>query len=112
MSVFKFDVLKDGIGFLWFANANTGVMASTAYIASMCQSSVVNTRSQNATTKFGSRVLLKRNWKQDYTAAAAAPRICEVEGEGVSERVAQRWFQHFNTGEENTKDLPCSGRPK
>ena len=32
-----------------------------------------------------------------------------MEGEGVvSERVAQR----FNTGEENTKDLPRSRRPK
>ena len=36
-----------------------------------------------------------------------------MEGEGVViERVAQQWFQHFNTGEENTKDLPRSGRPK
>ena len=29
-----------------------------------------------------------------------------MEGEGVvSDRVAQRWFQRFSTGEENTKDL-------
>ena len=36
-----------------------------------------------------------------------------MEGECVvSERVAQRWFQRFNTGEENTKDLPRSGRPR
>ena len=36
-----------------------------------------------------------------------------MEGESVvSERVAQRWFHHFNTGEENTKDLPRSGRPQ
>ena len=36
-----------------------------------------------------------------------------MEGEGfVSERVGQRWFQRFNTGEENTKDLPRSGRSK
>ena len=36
-----------------------------------------------------------------------------MEGQGiVSERVAQRWFQRFNTGEENTKDLSLSGRPK
>ena len=36
-----------------------------------------------------------------------------MEGEGVfSERVAQRWFQCFNTGEVNTKDLPCCGGPK
>ena len=39
--------------------------------------------------------------------------MCEVKGERVvSDSVAQRWFQHINTGEENTKDLPRSGRPK
>ena len=44
-------------------------------------------------TKFEIRVLLKRYWKQDYKATAAARRICEVEGEGVvTELVAQRWF--------------------
>ena len=36
-----------------------------------------------------------------------------MEGEGVvSERMAQQWFQCFNIGEENTIDLPLSGRPK
>ena len=60
-------------------------------------------------TKFETRDLLKHYWKQDYKAATAAQRICEVEGEGVvSERVAQRWFQCFNTGEERTKGLPRS----
>ena len=60
-------------------------MASTAYIVSMCLSSLVNTQSQNGTYKY------------------------EVEGEGVvSEPVAQRWFQRFSTGEENIKDLPRS----
>ena len=50
-------------------------------------------------------VLLKHYWKQDYKATAAARRICEVEGEGiVSEHVTQRWFQRFNTREDNTKD--------
>ncbi|PSN43211.1 hypothetical protein C0J52_26488, partial [Blattella germanica] len=34
-------------------------------------------------TKFEIRVLLKHYWKQDYKAAAAARKICEVEGEGV-----------------------------
>ena len=64
-------------------------MASTAYIASMYQSSVVNTPSQNRTYKY------------------------EVEGEGVvSERVAHRCFQRFNSGEESTKDFPWSGRSK
>ena len=62
--------------------------------------------------KFEIRVLLNHYWKQDYKAAAAARRLCEVEGDGVvSERVAQRWFHRFNTGEENTKDLQHSGRP-
>ena len=85
-------------------------MASTAYIASMCQWLVVNSQSQNVTE---TRVLLLYSWKQDYKAAAAARRKCKVEGEGVvSVRVAQRWFQRFNTGEENTKDLPRTGRPK
>ena len=50
--------------------------------------------------------------KQDYKAAAAARKICEAEREDVvTERVAQRCFQSFDTGEEN-KDLPLSGRPK
>ena len=36
-----------------------------------------------------------------------------MEGEGVlNKRVAQRWFQRFNTGEENTKSFPRSRRPK
>ena len=48
-----------------------------------------------------------------FRAAVAARRVREVEGEGViSERVAQRWFQLFNTGEANTKDLPRSGKPE
>ena len=43
-------------------------------------------------------------------AAAQARRLCEVEGEVViNERVEQRWFLRFNTGEESTKYLPRSG---
>ena len=62
---------------------------------------------------FEIRVLLKHCWKQDYKAAVTARRVREVEGEGViSERVAQRWFQRFNTGEENTKVLQPPGRRK
>ena len=39
--------------------------------------------------------------------------MCEVEGECVvSEPVAQLWFQHFNTEQENTKDLSRSARSK
>ena len=64
-------------------------------------------------TKFEVRVLLKHHWKQDYKVTAAARRMCEVEEKGVvSERMAQRWFQSFNTVEENNKDLPRCGRPK
>ena len=64
-------------------------------------------------TKFEIRVVLKHYWKQDYEAAATAERIYEVKGEViVSKHVEQRWFQSFNIGKENTKDLSCSGRPK
>ena len=64
-------------------------------------------------TKFEIRFFLKHYWKQDYKALASARRICEVNGEGViSEGVAHRWFQGFNTVEESTKDLPSSGRSK
>ena len=36
-----------------------------------------------------------------------------MEQEGViSERVAQRWFERFNTGEDNTKEIPHSVIPK
>ena len=58
-------------------------------------------------TKFEIRVVLEHYWKQDYKTAAAARRICEVQGQGVvSEHVAR------NNREENTEDLPHSGRPK
>ena len=30
----------------------------------------------------------------------------------ISERVAQRLFRRFHTGEQNTEDLPRSGKPK
>ena len=64
-------------------------------------------------TKFEIIVLLKHYWKQYYKIGAVAQRICYVEGEGVNgESLALRWFQHFNTGEANTKDLPDSGTPK
>ena len=50
-------------------------------------------------TKFEITVLLMHYWKQDYKAATAARRMCEVEGDGVvGEPVAQRCFQRFNTG--------------
>ena len=59
--------------------------------------------------KFEIRVLLKHHWKQYCAAAASIRRIREMGGGFVvSECVAQRWFQCFNTGEENTEDLPRS----
>ena len=81
-------------------------MASIAYNASIL---IHNYKME--LTKFEIRLLLKHYWTQHFKAAVGARRICEVEGEGVvSERVTQRWYQHFNTEEENTKYLPCSGR--
>ena len=35
-----------------------------------------------------------------------------MEGGDVNDRVAQRWFQRFKTGEVITKYLPCFGKPK
>ena len=60
------------------------------------------------------RVLLRHYWKQDYNykAAAAAKKICEVEGAGVvSKRAAQDWFKRFsfNEGRTNLKDNARSG---
>ena len=52
-------------------------------------------------TKFEIRFLLKHCWKADYKAAPAARTICEVEEGVASERVAQRWFQGFNSGEDS-----------
>lgn len=114
MSVFKFGVLGNCIGFLWFGNAIYRIPWLVLRIlrARISHQLLINNHKMEV-TKFEIRVLLKHYWKQDYKAAAAARKICEVEGEGVvSERVAQRWFQRFNNGEENTKDLPRSGRPK
>ena len=51
--------------------------------------SVVNIHKMEL-AKFEIRVLLKHYWKQDYKAAAATRRICEVEVEGViSEPMAE-----------------------
>jgi hypothetical protein len=44
-------------------------------------------------------------WKQNYKAAAAANKICYVEGEGaVNERTAQRWFKRFASGNFSSED--------
>ena len=82
-------------------------MASIAHIASMCQSSVLNIQSKMELTNFEFRVLLNHYSKQNYKAATAASRISEVEGACDTTMVP-----NLNTGEANTEDLPCSGRPK
>jgi hypothetical protein len=39
---------------------------------------------------------LRHYWKQNYTAAAAAKKKSDVEGEGaVNEHTAQWWFKWF-----------------
>jgi hypothetical protein len=41
--------------------------------------------------KYKVRVLLRHYWKENYKAAAAAKKICDIEGEGaVNECTAQR----------------------
>ena len=102
MFVFKFGVYKRELVCQCFLQ---DVMASTVYIVSR-QLLIYNHKME--LTKFEIRVLLKHYCKQDYKAAAAG-RICEMEGESiVSERVAQRRLQRFNTGEESTKYIPRS----
>ena len=110
MSVFKFVFYKIEFVFLGSSMLFTKSIAFTARFVS---SQLLIHNQKMELTKFEIRVLLKHNWKQDYKAAATARRICEVEGEGVvSEHVTQRWCQRFNSGEDNTKDLLRSRRPK
>ena len=87
-------------------------MGSIVYIVNVSIVKLLIHNHKMELTKFEIRVLLKQYWKQDYKAAAEARRICEVEEGVIGECVAQQWFQRFNTGEENTKNLPYSGRPK
>lgn len=61
---------------------------------------------------FEIRVLLKHYWKQEFSARAAAAKICEVEGEGtVTHATAAKWFQRFTNGETDLSDKLRSGRP-
>ena len=108
MYVFKFGVLLDRICFLWFVNAIYRMAWLILCVLPACVSRQWLIHNHKMKLKnFEVRVLLKHYWEQDYKAATAARRICEVEGECVvSECVTQWWFQRFNTGEENTKDLP------
>ena len=55
---------------------------------------------------------LRHYWKQNFKASEATRKICDVEGEDVvSTRVAQRWFEKFNSGQNDLQDQPRSGRP-
>jgi phosphoribosylaminoimidazole-succinocarboxamide synthase len=56
--------------------------------------------------------LLRHYWKQNYKAMAAEKKG-GVEGEGaVNERMAQRWFKWFASGNLNSEDDQCQGRPR
>jgi hypothetical protein len=55
--------------------------------------------------KYKVRVLLRHYWKQNYKAAAAAKKICDVEGEGaVNECMAQRCCKEFACGYVSLED--------
>jgi histone-lysine N-methyltransferase SETMAR len=63
-------------------------------------------------SKYEIRVLLRHYWKQGHKAAAAARKICEVEGDvSLKVRTAQFWFQRFNGGNTSLEDEERSGRP-
>jgi transposase len=63
--------------------------------------------------KYEVRVLLRHCWKQNYKAVAAAKNICDVEGEGaVNERMGQRWFKRFASGNLSLEDEQRKGRPR
>jgi hypothetical protein len=50
---------------------------------------------------------------QNYKAAAAAKKICDVEKErAVNERTAQRWFKRFAIGNLSLEDEQRLGRPR
>jgi hypothetical protein len=60
--------------------------------------------------KYEVRVLLRHNWKQNHKAAAAAKKMCDVEGEGaVNERTSQLWFKRFASGNVSLEDEQCMG---
>ena len=88
-------------------------MASIAYIASMCQASFVIHNHKMELTQFESKVFLKHYWKQDYKAAAANRRICEVEGEGVVCERVPHYDSNVSILEKKTlKIYHFLGRPK
>ena len=73
-----------------------------AYIASICQSSVLTHDNKMKLTKFEISVLLKHYWKQEYRAAAATRRICEVEGESFVVSVWHNDGSNVSTLEKKT----------
>jgi transposase len=63
--------------------------------------------------KYEVRVLFRHFWKRNYKAAAAANKICDIEGEGtVNERTAQQWFKGFASGKLSLEDEERPGRPR
>ena len=79
------------IGFLWFTSAIYKMPWLVLRILRACVSrQLLIYNHEMKHLNFEIRILLKHYWKQDYKAAAAARRICEMEEKGVvSERVAQ-----------------------
>lgn len=58
------------------------------------------------------RTLLRHYWKQNFSAAEAARKIREVEGNDVvSDRVSQNWFKKFNQGQTDLQNKIRPGRP-
>ena len=48
---------------------------------------------------FEIRILLRHYWKQEFEAAEAVKKICEMEGkDAVSVRISQKWLKKFNKG--------------
>ena len=58
------------------------------------------------------RVLLRHYWKKGLSGAAAARKICAVDGKDVvKEDTARWWFRRFGEGDTALEDQSRSGRP-
>jgi histone-lysine N-methyltransferase SETMAR len=58
-------------------------------------------------------VLLRHYWKQNYKAAAAVKRMCDVEGEGALNKcTVQWWFKQFASGNLSLEVEQHLGRPQ
>jgi hypothetical protein len=63
--------------------------------------------------KYVVRALFRHYWKQNYKAAAAANKKCDVEDEGaVNERTAQRWFKRFASSNLSLENEQRPRRPR